>query len=300
MTFANSTRSAFRFWPILWSGLAVLMLHSVHTYAGHCPSAQCQVGGTCCVNQCLFACIQMGVQQGTSSCLGDQACCMPNGTCQDGVDGLCCDEEGGVAAGPGTSCADFGGQICSAAWGCCNPNHSGDLACPNHNVYTCVTSDEGDPILGVSCDPPVDSDGDDVHDLCDPCPNSNPDDADGDGICGAADNCPNNSNPLQEDCDNDGIGDACDNDIDGDGVFNFNDVCDYTPVNQIPPGKSVNADGTLPGDLDGDCDVDANDLAILNSFTTGSGTCTENNNTNQTDDCCDHCACGGGGLPFQR
>ena len=52
----------------------------------------------------------------------------------------------------------------------------------------------------------------------------------------------------------------------------------------------VNAAGTLPGDLDGDCDVDAIDLAILNSFTTGSRLCSENDDSNRTDDCGAHCS----------
>ena len=42
---------------------------------------------------------------------------------------------------------------------------------------------------------------------CGPCPGG---DDDGDGVCNANDNCPNDSNPNQEDCDGDGIGDTCD------------------------------------------------------------------------------------------
>jgi hypothetical protein len=34
-------------------------------------------------------------------------------------------------------------------------------------------------------------------------------DTDGDGIADSLDNCPNNANPLQQDCDSNGIGDAC-------------------------------------------------------------------------------------------
>ena len=88
MTFASSTRSAFRFSPILWSGLAVLMLHSAHTFAAGCTqSAQCETGGACCVN-CFpdYGCVNQGVQQGVGSCLGEEACCMPDGTCQAGGD----------------------------------------------------------------------------------------------------------------------------------------------------------------------------------------------------------------------
>lgn len=45
-------------------------------------------------------------------------------------------------------------------------------------------------------------------------------DSDGDGLVDFQDNCPNTFNPLQQDMDADGIGDACDPDIDADGWTN--------------------------------------------------------------------------------
>ena len=57
-----------------------------------------------------------------------------------------------------------------------------------------------------------DSDGDNVPDGCDNCPDDpNPDqaDTDDDGPGDACDNCPNVPNPDQADSDGDGIGDAC-------------------------------------------------------------------------------------------
>ena len=93
-------------------------------------------------------------------------------------------------------------------------------------------------------------------------------DTDNDGIIDDCDNCPTNGNPNQTDFDGDGFGDACDDDIDNDGVLNDEDVCDYTPY-PLPPGAVLQVNGTLRGDLDGDCDVDLADYAILAQDFTG-------------------------------
>ena len=82
-----------------------------------------------------------------------------------------------------------------------------------------------------------DSDGDQVHNLCDNCPRVlTPSQADTDHDTGSGetcDNCPLNSNPPQDDFDGDHVGDACDNcptefnptqsDSNHDGI---GDVCD--------------------------------------------------------------------------
>ena len=82
-------------------------------------------------------------------------------------------------------------------------------------------------------------------------------DTDGDEVCDPADNCPDDPNPGQEDTDGDGVGDACDpcplddpDDTDGDGLCNSDDACPLDPDND--------ADGdTVCGDVD-NCPDDAN------------------------------------------
>lgn len=58
-------------------------------------------------------------------------------------------------------------------------------------------------------------------------------DTDADGISDVRDNCRYVKNMDQQDMDGDGIGDVCDDDIDGDGVLNSNDMCEYTMVGDV-------------------------------------------------------------------
>jgi len=130
-------------------------------------------------------------------------------------------------------------------------------------------------IIGYS----TDGDGDGVPNDEDNCPETtNPEqiDNDGDDIGNACDNCPNTSNPSQSDTDNDGIGDVCDNcleaansdqaDSDSDGVGN---ICDNCPDIANPDQADSDNNGigdaceVVPGDLDGDGDVDVDDRNIL-------------------------------------
>ena len=70
-----------------------------------------------------------------------------------------------------------------------------------------------DGAIGIGVEMP-DSDGDNIPDACDNCPddqNPNQEDGDLDGRGDACDNCLNDYNPYQEDDDGDGLGDACDN-----------------------------------------------------------------------------------------
>ena len=92
------------------------------------------------------------------------------------------------------------------------------------------------------------------------------DDSDCDEVPNDRDNCPEVPNADQSDFDDDAAGDACDPDIDDDGVLNAPDVCDFTPF-----GASVQPDGSLQSDADGDCDVDLYDYYLTQQEFTGAG-----------------------------
>ena len=87
-----------------------------------------------------------------------------------------------------------------------------DNAVPDECDVAGGTSQDCQP-NGVPDECETDSDGDNVIDDCDGCPNdSDPlqEDGDGDNVGDVCDNCPNDSNPLQEDADGDQLGDVCD------------------------------------------------------------------------------------------
>jgi FG-GAP-like repeat len=93
-----------------------------------------------------------------------------------------------------------------------------------------------------------------------------PDDDDNDSIANEVDNCVLTPNADQANFDEDDLGDACDPDIDGDGVLNGPDQCDFSPL-----GAIVDEQGNVPGDLDNDCDADLIDFGIFQATMTGPG-----------------------------
>jgi hypothetical protein len=149
------------------------------------------------------------------------------------------------------------------------------------------TNDDGffdglmrDGAIGIGVDMP-DSDGDNIPDACDNCPDDqNPaqedtdldgwgdacdncpydfnfgqEDADNDDWGDACDNCPNDQNPGQEDADGDEMGNACDWDDDGDGFSDAMEIAAgsdplnidcYNAVNDDPGDDSKVNDGCPP------------------------------------------------------
>ncbi|MEA3546323.1 MAG: thrombospondin type 3 repeat-containing protein [Thermodesulfobacteriota bacterium] len=120
-----------------------------------------------------------------------------------------------------------------------------------------VDSDEEDVIADIEFDYELTSTTIDIG--------NNVSDTDGDEIPDKSDNCPNTSNPSQSDSDNDGIGDACDSftDSDNDGIRDSADKCpDYDDH------LDADADG-IPNCIDFD-DTDGDGLTDAKEVLCGS------------------------------
>jgi len=170
------------------------------------------------------------------------------------------------------------------------PGNPPVVDCDEDGIAT--ASDDPTGVPGSQCD----EDGDGVGDgsECDNCEQVyNPEqiNSDTDDLGDECDNCDFVANPGQEDCNQNGVGDACDDaqpncdgdadddpcddDDDNDGVDDVSDTCDFTPP--IPSGSPPCPwplavpwieNGALLWDLDGDCDVDGDDVVLLQTLAT--------------------------------
>ena len=163
-----------------------------------------------------------------------------------------------------------------------------------------VRFNEGDPSAfwtwGQFCvDLVPDSDGDNIVDPCDNCPDHhNPDQADGDqdGVGDVCDNCPDDPNPDQEDGDDDGVGAVCDCDD--------NDPANFPGNQEVCDGQDNDCDNRVDcvdpdvpdGDNDGVCACDDCDDNDPNNFPGNQEVC-----DGQDNDCDNLVDCGDPDVP---
>ncbi len=219
------------------------------TESDTCGGGVCQ--GTLVDCSELDGMCQTGVcDGGTGNCVAQLA---ENGTsCDD--DDLCTNEDecfNGACEGIAVDCSELD-DACNV--GSCNASTGQCEAAPANEGQPC--DDAIECTFDEAC-----ASGECVGTL---------EDCDGDGECDGDDNCPLVANPLQEDADFDGFGDACDEmfDFDHDGDVDVDDLGEFAAcISGAGFDATLSCQETFDSDADGD--IDLFDWAVFQTSFTG-------------------------------
>jgi len=224
-----------------------------HCFNGACIDTKCEPDSVFCEDDFTAAvCSADGMDSTPTLCAGEHYCedgscfpwmCAPAvAYCENDVAKLCDAKGSSVVnevncAAAGKLCA--GGQ-CVDCQPQCDGKECGDNGCGGE----CGSCDDLDACTDDSCGAGICEHAQ----IPDCCTSDETCDDDGDGIPNSEDNCVDVENPLQEDLDNDDLGDACDPDKDGDGFEAEVDDCDDLNA-EVHPGQVEVLDG-----IDNNCD----------------------------------------------
>jgi hypothetical protein len=187
----------------------------------------------------------------------------------DGLGDVCDPDQDG----DGHDSVDQGGDDCDDRDADVHPGVNEGQTADGDCTFCNLVDDDCDGVKDEGC---FDTNGDGQIDCL-------VEDDDGDGVVDGLDNCPKIANPLQENLDQDGLGDACDDDQDGDHFTAAQGDCDDRVAGTYP-GAFENCNG-----VDDDCDT-AIDEGFTDTDGDGQADCVDEDDDNdglpdQQDNC---------------